>query len=310
MSVAIGFDYGATTIKPGVVEDGKIIRRGKVIRTRQDGDVDALIREIIEEAVNLKKAYPAVESIGFGVPGIIDPVKGVVINLTNVKGWSHVPLCSVVGQALGVPVNLENDAKAMAYAEWKYGGGAGVPNVVCVTLGTAVGGALILNGELYRGSNFVAGEIGQMSIDYNGPKFVYGNDGALETYVGHYRIAARAKEIFAEAGRALTDEEADPKNLTKLADQGDPIAEKVWAEIGFKLGVGLGNVVWLINPARIVIGGGVAQAGERLFNYVRQAIQGHCEKTFWEHLDIVPATLGNDAGMIGAASLALAHPTK
>jgi len=177
--------------------------------------------------------------------------------------------------------------------------------VVCVTLGTAVGGALILNGKLYRGTNYVAGEIGQMSIDYQGVDFVYGNKGALEAYVGHYKIADRAKEIFEAAGKRISDEEGDPRNLSKLADEGDGLAEQVWRDIGLKIGVGLTNVIWLVNPGRIVLGGGVSQAGERLFQYIRDTIRNRCEKTFWEKLEIVPAALGNDAGIIGAATLAL-----
>jgi glucokinase len=243
--------------------------------------------------------------VGFGVPGIINPITGVVINLTNVKGWKEIPLRSIVHEKTGLTANLENDAKAMAYAEWRHGAGAQVPNVVCVTLGTAVGGALILNGKLYRGATFVAGEIGQMSIDYRGVDYVYGNKGALEAYVGHYKIADRAREIHSAGGKEISDEQSDPKNLSAAADRGDNLAEAVWQDIGLKIGVGLTNVIWLVNPDRIVIGGGVAQAGERLFKYIRETIKGRCEKTFWEKLEVVPATLGNDAGIIGAASLAL-----
>jgi glucokinase len=144
-----------------------------------------------------------------------------------------------------------------------------------------------------------------MSIDYSGVDFVYGNKGALEAYVGHRQISARAKEIYEEAGRTLSDEEAHLENLTRAANEGDELADKLWADIGLKIGVGLTNVIWLVNPDRIVIGGGVANAGERLFGYIRQTIKSRCEKTFWEHLEVVPATLGNDAGIIGAATLAL-----
>jgi glucokinase len=193
----------------------------------------------------------------------------------------------------------------MAYAEWKHGAGQSVPNVVCVTLGTAVGGALILNGRLYRGATWVAGEIGQTSIDFQGVDFVYGNKGALEAYVGHRQISARAKEIYQAAGQTLSDDDAELHRLSKAADDGDKLADKVWQDIGLKIGVGLTNVIWVVNPDRIVIGGGVAKAGERLFGYIRQAIRTRCEKTFWEKLDVVPATLGNDAGIIGAATLAL-----
>jgi glucokinase len=302
---AIGFDFGATTIKTGVVRDGVILTKGNVIETRQDGNIEALVAAMIQEIKALKERYPEVQAVGFGVPGIIDPIEGMVIHLTNVKGWSQIPLRSIVQSATGLVTNLENDAKAMAYAEWKHGAGAQVPNVVCVTLGTAVGGALILNGKLYRGTNYVAGEIGQMSIDYQGVDFVYGNKGALEAYVGHYKIAERAREIYAAAGKRISASESDPRNLSKLADQGDPLADQVWKDIGLKIGVGLINVIWLVNPGRIVLGGGVSQAGERLIRYIRETIQNRCEKTFWEKLEVVPAALGNDAGIIGAATLAL-----
>ena len=302
---AIGFDFGATTIKTGVVRDGVILAKGNVIETRQDGNTEALVSAIIQEIKALKERYPEVQAVGFGVPGIIDPIEGMVIHLTNVKGWTQIPLRSIVQSATGLVTNLENDAKAMAYAEWKHGAGAQVPNVVCVTLGTAVGGALILNGKLYRGTNYVAGEIGQMSIDYQGIDFVYGNKGAVEAYVGHYKIAERAREIYAAAGKRISDSESDPRNLSKLADQGDPLADQVWKDIGLKIGVGLTNVIWLVNPGRIVLGGGVSQAGERLIRYIRETIQSRCEKTFWEKLEVVPAALGNDAGIIGAATLAL-----
>jgi glucokinase len=302
---AIGFDMGATSTKTGVVQNGKIITRGNVIETRQDGDTAALIDAFIAEIQRLQGLHPEVEAVGFGVPGIINPVQGVVVNLTNVNGWRDIALRSIIMRETGLVGNLENDAKAMAYAEWKHGAGQSVPNVVCVTLGTAVGGALILNGRLYRGGTWVAGEIGQTSIDYQGVDFVYGNKGALEAYVGHRHISARAKVIFAEAGRTLSDDDAQLHRLSKAADDGDELADKVWKDIGLKIGVGLTNVVWLVNPDRIVIGGGVAQAGERLFGYIRQTIRTRCDRTFWERLEIVPATLGNDAGIIGAATLAL-----
>jgi glucokinase len=302
---AIGFDMGATSTKTGVVNNGKILTRGYVIETRQDGNTAALIDSFIHEIQRLQQIHPEVESVGFGVPGIINPVQGTVVNLTNVKGWSNIPLRSMIMERTRLVGNLENDAKAMAYAEWKHGAGQSVPNVVCVTLGTAVGGALILNGRLYRGATYVAGEIGQTSIDYNGVDFVYGNKGALEAYVGHRQISAFAKELYKQHGRTLSDDEAHLDHLSKAADEGDTVADDVWRSVGLKIGVGLTNVIWLVNPDRIVIGGGVANAGERLFRYIRQTIQSRCEKTFWRNLDIVPATLGNDAGIIGAASLAL-----
>ncbi|HEY2422958.1 MAG TPA: ROK family protein [Chthoniobacterales bacterium] len=304
-AAAIGVDFGGTSVKPGVVRDGVILERGNVIPTRQDGNTTALIRTIADEINRLKACHPDVEAVGFGLPGIINPAEEMVLNLTNVKGWRNIPLRYIISRDTGLFSNLENDAKAMAYAEWKHGAGEGEPNVVCVTLGTGIGGGLVLNGRLYRGATMVAGEIGQMSIDYRGNDYVYGNKGALESYVGIWHISERAKQIYAAAGKSLSNEEAEPKKLSEAADAGDPQASELWSEIGLKLGIGLSNVIWLLNPHRIVIGGGVAKAGERLFSKITSAIRERTEKTFWEKLKIVPATLGNDAGIIGAATLAL-----
>jgi glucokinase len=304
-ATAIGVDFGGTSVKPAVVRDGVILERGNVIPTRQDGNSTALIGSIVDEINRLKVRHPDIEAVGFGLPGIINAAEGMVLNLTNVKGWRNIPLRSIVSRDTALPTNLENDAKAMAYAEWKHGAGEGDPNVVCVTLGTGIGGGLILNGRLYRGATMVAGEIGQMSIDYRGNDFVYGNKGALESYVGIWHISQRAKEIYAAASKSLSDEQAEPEKLSEAADAGDRLALELWSEIGLKLGVGLSNVVWLLNPHRIVIGGGVAKAGERLFSKITNTIRERTEKTFWETLQIMPAALGNDAGFIGAATLAL-----
>jgi glucokinase len=304
-TTAIGMDYGGTTIKTGVVQDGVIVQRGNTLVTRQDGDIEKMVAEMVEEIQRLRAEHPDVSAVGFGLPGILNPELGLVLNLTNVKGWQDVPLRDLIHKETGLITNIENDAKAMAYAEWKYGAGQHLPNVVCVTLGTGIGGALILNGRLYRGANLIAGEIGQTSIDYQGRDFVYGNKGALEAYIGHWHISARAKEIYAAAGKQVSDEEVEPKQLEKAARQGDPLALELWDDIGLKLGVGLINAIWLVNPHRIVLGGGVAGAGDLIFNPVRRTIETRCAKPFWERLEVVPATLGNDAGVIGAAVLAL-----
>ena len=304
-ATSIGVDFGGTSVKPGVVKGGTIVERGNVIPTKQDGNVDALIGMIVAEINRLKGNNENITAVGFGLPGIINPAEGLVVNLTNVKGWRDIPLREIIAQKTGLVTNLENDAKAMAYAEWRFGAGGTLPNIVCITLGTGIGSGLILNGRLYRGARLVAGEIGQTSIDYQGKDFVYGNKGALEAYVGIWHIAERAKEIYSSAGKTLSDEDALPHKLSAAADAGDPLAQALWSDIGLKLGVGISNVVWLLNPHRIVIGGGVAKAGERLFQKIRTTIRERTEKTFWENLEIVPALLGSDAGIIGAATLAL-----
>jgi glucokinase len=152
MNTSIGVDFGGTSVKPGVVRGGVILEKGNVIPTIQDGNVDALIGTIVAEINRLRQRYPDITAVGFGLPGIINPAEGLVVNLTNVRGWQDIPLRKIVSQKTGLITNLENDAKSMAYAKWKFGAGGTLPNVICVTLGTGIGGGLILNGRLYRGA--------------------------------------------------------------------------------------------------------------------------------------------------------------
>ena len=236
---------------------------------------------------------------------MVDSINGRVYQLSNVPGWEDVALTALLEEWTGLPAAIDNDANAMAYAEWLFGAGHEGVNVVCVTLGTGVGGGLILDRKLYRGSRLGAGEIGQMTIDPKGVPGQYGNFGALEKYVGHLQIAQRAKELYREAGLTKTEEECSPIGLEKSARAGDTIAAKVWAEVGFAIGITLCDIVWLLNPDRIVIGGGVARAGEYVFGPIQRVIEERTMKIFHEGLTIGPAKLGNDAGIIGSAALAL-----
>jgi glucokinase len=205
----------------------------------------------------------------------------------------------------GLHAEIENDAKCMTYAEWKYGAAHAGKNVVCVTLGTGVGGGIILDGKLYRGSFLGAGEIGQMTIDYEGPIGNYGNRGAIEKYVGNHQIAERGQQAYEKAGKLVPLEQCTPLALETAANAGDPVAKQLWAQFGKEIGVALANVVWLLNPDAIVIGGGVANAGDLLFEPIRRTIMSVTMPTFYEGLKVVPAKLGNDAGVIGSASIAL-----
>ena len=193
----------------------------------------------------------------------------------------------------------------MAYGEWKYGAAVGAQHVVCITLGTGVGGALILDGKLYRGATLAAGEIGHMSIDYRGIPGPYGNFGGFEEYVGNAQIAARAVKLYAHSGIGKTIEECTPLALDRAARAGDAIATGLWEALGTEIGAALASVVWILNPDIIVIGGGVANAGDLLFDPIRREIAARTIKIFHEHLRVLPATLGNEAGIIGNAALAL-----
>jgi glucokinase len=302
---AIGIDFGGTTIKSALIEGGKILGRGKLIDTLHTGDSTAIIEALLDDIVQLRECRPDAVAIGVGLPGIIDGVNGIVHRLSNVPGWNNVPLRDLLSTRTGLHAAIENDAKCMAYAEWRYGAARDGKNVVCVTLGTGVGGGIIIEGRLYRGSFLGAGEIGQMSIDYQGRAGNYGNLGALEKYVGNHQIAERGQQSYEKAGKLVSLDQCTPAALAAAAHSGDPIARQLWTQIGMELGVALANVIWLLNPDAIVIGGGVANAGDLLFEPIRQTIQSTTMPTFYENLKILPAALGNDAGVIGSASIAL-----
>lgn len=299
----IGIDFGGTSIKMAVVAGDDLLTETFRIETQEHVGPDSLIDVIAEKVAAIRKDFPDVAAVGIGVPGAIDFKNGITYNLTNVEGWSDVPLRDIMAKKTGLPTQMENDANCMAYAEWKYGAGQGFTNVICVTLGTGVGGGLILNGQLYRGSQYAAGEIGQMSIDYNGVEGPYGNTGALERYIGNRQISEHAAKLFKNA---TEDAPADlsPEKLAELAGKGDPVAIELWKDVAKFLGSCLMSTIYLLNPDAIVIGGGVAHAGDVLFdplkNYLHDTLTDEC----FDHLEIVRAKFGNTAGMIGSSALA------
>lgn len=301
-NTAIGIDIGGTTIKSALVQDGAIVRRGGIIDTQECAGPGAIVDALVGVISELQTDARAV---GIGLPGIVDSVNGIVHELTNVPGWTDVPLRQILRDRTGLPVTIENDANAMAYAEWRYGAAREAKHVICITLGTGVGGALILDGRLYRGANLGAGEIGHLSIDYRGLPGPYGNAGGLEEYVGNLQIAARAQEHYRSIGIEKTIEECEPALLSQAAQKADPVALALWSEVGVEIGAALASVIWLINPDAIVIGGGVARAGELLLEPIRKTIRMRTQEVFHKSLRVVPAALGNDAGIIGSALLAL-----
>ncbi len=305
--LALGIDFGGTSVKCGLVRGAELVDRADPIPTAghaRPADLFAAILRTIEALRARSPGGEPVVAIGAGLPGPVNHETGIVHTLSNVPGWVEVPLRDQLAHAAGLPAVIDNDAKAMTYAEWKFGAGQGGRNVICVTLGTGVGGGLILDGKLFRGSGNGAGEIGNMSIDHLGAPGNYGNFGAVEKYVGNREIAARAVESYRKAGQTRTPEECSPIALEKAALAGDDVAREFWRETGGMLGACLADVVWLLNPDAIVIGGGVAKAGELLFAPVRDAIRTRTSPVYTEKLQVVPAALGSDAGLIGAAALA------
>jgi glucokinase len=301
---AIGIDFGGTTIKSAVVRDGKIAERGVVIDTLKH-DAKSLNEALFAVIEALRKSHSDVTGVGVGLPGFVDSVNGIVHHLTNVPGWDEVPLTKLIQERTGLRATIDNDVNAMTYGEWKYGAAKGARHAICITLGTGVGGGLILDGRLYRGAQLAAGEIGHASIDYRGKTGPYGNFGGLEEYVGNQQIAERATEAYKAAGIPRTKEQCSPRELDIAAQGGDGIAKSIWEAVGDEVGAALASAVWVLNPDTIVVGGGVAKAGELILDPIRRSVRSRTMALFHENLRIVGAELGNDAGAIGNAELVL-----
>ncbi len=303
--LALGIDFGGTSVKIGVCQGATVVAKADPIPTKAYPGVERLLPEITRAVADMRRQFPDISAIGAGLPGFVDWESGCVHALTNVEGWDDFNVREALKEATQLPAIAENDANAMTYAEWRYGAGRGRHYLLAMTLGTGVGGGLILGGQLYRGATYGAGEIGQISIDYQGRLGGHGNFGALERYVGNGAVTQLALTKYQAAGQEMPEEACDPKRVAERAEDGDPIALEIWQEVGEQLAVGLSNVLWVLNLEYVVIGGGMAKAGDVLFKPMRAHLEEQMDPFFTDQLEIVPAQFGNEAGMIGAAALAL-----
>lgn len=301
---AVGIDFGGTSVKLGVCRGADLLHSDEPILTAAHPGPTALINEMAARISKLRQTYTDIAAVGVGVPGLVDFDRGFVHELTNVPGWKHIPLKALLSEKTGLHCAVENDANAMCYAEWRYGAGKGLRNVIALTLGTGVGGGLVLDNKMFRGSSFSAGEIGQMSIDSNGKAGHYGNLGSLEKYIGNNQITEHAMARYAEAGIIKNVEDCTPKAISIAAQAGDDVARQIWGEIADWLGTALSSIAWLLNPDAFVIGGGVALAGPLLFEPLERKVQSMLSTVVWEKLKILPAKFSNEAGIIGNAALA------
>ncbi len=303
--LAIGVDIGGTTIKIGVVYRSNVIDQTAPISTREFDGPDALIDAVLDIIEELRGRHRGIAGVGVGVPGFVNFEQGIVHKLTNVDGWENYRLKAVLTEKLKLPVVVDNDANCMTYAEWKRGSGRGLDHLVAITLGTGVGGGVVANGAMVRGARFAAGEVGQMSIDWQGRTGVYNNSGALEEYIGNNEIAEFARQAYKDVGKEVSLEDCTPAQLSIAAHQGDEVAIKLWDLIGAKLGSAVMNCCWLLNPQAVIIGGGVGKAGDLLFSPLTAHLYSQLSGPFKEHLMILPARFGTEAGMIGAAAQSL-----
>ncbi|MEM6912157.1 MAG: ROK family protein [Verrucomicrobiota bacterium] len=309
LPLSLGIDLGGTSVKFALCRGPQVERELDRLPTADFAGPEALLDGIVEQISDICPETEPVDTLGVGVPGFVDHEQGIVHTLTNVPGWQSVPLREILEKRTGRQVAIANDANLMAYGEWKHGAGQGVADLMGVTLGTGVGAGLILGGKLFAGANGGAGELGQTSVDFHGKAGTYGNTGAVEEYIGNREFTAYAQQLYRAAGQQRTLEECEPKHLAAAARAGEALALHAWDYYAEHLACCLAHACWLLNLPKIVIGGGVAAAGKVLFTPLRKRLKAQLAEPFRENLEIVPAALGNQAGVIGAAALALDQAT-
>ena len=292
----LGLDFGGTNVKWTVVErsgdDWSVVARDQVATQRSDSADDmptTITAQLAEVAVAAADRAGPVASVGIGIPGLYDPRTGRTRFLVNVPGpWAGHPVAQPVEAAVGAATHLINDARAFGLAELRLGAGRGASSMVGLTLGTGVGGVVAVFGRVHQGHDGTAGEIGHQTIDPDGPWCGCGNRGCLESY-------ARADQIAAACGTATAEA------AVRAAASGDERARLGLADVGRYLGIGIANMITVLSPDRVVLGGGVAAAGELLFGPIRAEVSRRVRTTSIEEAAIVPAELGTWAGAIGAA---------
>jgi glucokinase len=317
MNKFVGVDLGGTHLRAAVVnlDTGELTGLKQIDTLAREGH-DAVIARMadlildVTHASGLTKAQTG--GIGIGVPGQIDLEHGVVRFLPNLYGnWPNVPLRQRIEMLVGLPTHILNDARSMTFGEWKLGAGRGVDTIACLTLGTGIGGGLVINGKLHLGISGSAGELGHQVIDFNGPRCGCGNLGCLETFASGPAIAAMGIRAVVQGLTTCIGEMVDydlnritPKVIYQAAMQGDAIAQDIYEKAGYYIGVALSGVLAVVSPRKVVIGGGVSQAGDLLLEPIRRTVK---ERTFIMpayEVQIVLAELGTYAGMIGAAAWA------
>ena len=303
---ALAVDFGGTSIKMGVTAGERILATADRIPTAMFESPQAIIDAMIASARTLRGQFPSACVMGMGMPGWCDYQRGVLYQLTNVRVWDReIPVKEMMEQALGLPVVLDNDANCMAYAEWKMGAGRGMSSLVCLTMGTGIGGGIVVHDRMLRGRRLSAAELGQTSIHYQGKTGPFGSRGAIEEYIGNNELAAEAVKRYAGAGIIKTVDECTPRHLDEAARSGCPIALQLWEDTAEMLGCVFMNLMYTLVPDAFIIGGGVAKAGDLLMKPLLENLRKQLFPLLMEDLKILPARFGAEAGLLGAGAMAM-----
>jgi len=309
----IGIDVGGTNIKIALVNSNGEILYSSSIPTRSEMGYEYTVNNMKQAISTLLKETNSqkndIEGIGFGFPGQVDYKTGIVKNLPNIPGWVNVPIAEIIEKEFGITTKIDNDVRCAALGELKYGAGKGCENLICITVGTGIGSGIILNGKLVRGASNAAGEIGHIKLFSNGDKLCgCGDYGCLEAYVSGPSIVEMANDYLKGGKSTKYREMADGGEITpyivaQAAQQGDGVAKRIYTIMGEYLGTGLASVVNLLNPERIIIGGGVAGCGDLLIAPLKETLLKRAMPISAQAVEIVAANLGNNAGVIGSSLL-------
>ncbi len=320
MKKYIGCDLGGTNLRAAIVdvETGKVLHQLGIPTLAREGHEAVMKRmadlflELIQSAGMQKDD---IGGIGIGVPGVLDLDKGEVLFLPNLSGtWPHVPLSATITKLTALSTTLLNDVRSITNGEWLFGAGCGVDTVAVFAIGTGIGGGLVINGQLQLGIGGTAGELGHMIIDFNGPRCGCGNYGCVEAYASGPAITAMGLKAVTQG---LTTKIADlcendlnritPELIAQAAHDGDARANDIYERAGFYLGIAAANISVAVGPRRIIIAGGVSQAGELLLEPIRRTLRERVTVMPVDQVDVIQSQLGNNAGVIGVASWAAKH---
>jgi glucokinase len=309
----VGVDIGGTKVAAALVTaEGEIQQKTRVpmVSTGDAGTGFAAVKEAIG-AIFAAAPEAVITGIGICSPGPLDPVTGVVLNPPNLPCWRNFPLAGETEKAFGIPTRVDNDGNAAGLAEALWGAGVGYRNVFYATLGTGIGAGIVFDRKIYHGRTGSAAEGGHVSIDYKGPRCACGKRGCIEALASGPRIAARAREklaagaesrIVAHAGSV---ERVQAEHVGAAFREGDAVAGEVLRETAFLLTVWLGNIVDLLEPDVIVVGGGVAELMSSFFAGISADLPHWCLNQRAAEIPLVPARYGADAGLAGAAALSM-----
>jgi glucokinase len=311
---AVGVDLGGTKVEVARVgEDGRIRQRVRHATDVDDGADRVIGRLVASVREMIRQGGSGGVGVGVGVAGQVEAVSGTVRFAPNLK-WQEVALGDRLRDALEVPVAVTNDVRAVTWGEWLHGAGVGCDDLLCVFVGTGIGGGVVSGGRMLTGHRNSAGEFGHMTVDLEGPECTCGNRGCLESLAGGWAIARAAREAVTEdrtAGAVLLElaggqlEEVTARTVADAFHRGDPLAARLVNRVTEALAAGAAGLVNAFNPCRLILGGGVVEGLPGLVERVERRVAGRALAAAVEGFQVLPAQLGNDAGVIGAAAFAM-----